>query len=189
MKHEPIRHTQCYRRGVKIITEDRVPDGLQMKTKLMRSTGERRQFEACAISTTLKDTPAGERRSSLVMINHLSGRVIKILADRQIDLSLIPLHDAAHDGAISFKNFPLLELNAELPVGLGVEGENHYPRGVTVQSMDDSGFRPGLPYSCDEAILFFRADAGHGEQARGLVDHEQSMVVMEDVAEVRHEQY
>lgn len=189
MKHEPIRHCQRFRRGVEIITENRVPDGLEMNTNLMRASGERRQFDMRAISTPLKDTPAGECRSSLFMINHLSGRVIEILADGQIDLAFIPFHDTDHNGPVGFMNFPLLKLNAELAVGFGVEGENDHPRGVAVQAMNDPGFPVGLPDPGDEAILLLGTYAGHGEQSRGLVDHQQTMVVIEDVAEVGHRQW
>ena len=86
-------------------------------------------------------------------------------------------------------NFPLLELNAELAVGFGVEGENDHPRGVAVQAMNDPGFPVGIPDPGDEAILFFRANAGYGEQSHRLVDHQQTMVVIEDVAEVGHRQW
>ena len=110
---------------------------------------------------------------------------IHVLAERQVDLTLAGLYPSGGDGDVALGDEPLLELAAQPAVGVGVEGHDDDAGCIAIQTVHDAGpWIRGLD-AAGEAILVAGADPRHRQQPRGLAEHDQVVVSVEQI-EVGH---
>ncbi len=85
---------------VEVVSENRMPDRLQMDPQLMRAAGERCELEAGAIVQSLEHLEAGDRVFPLLVIDDLAGTVVDVGPHRKIDDASIRNDSARHDGNV-----------------------------------------------------------------------------------------
>ncbi len=78
---------------------------------------------------------------------------IEVLAQGQVDLALVALDKAGHDGDVTLDDLAPLELPAQVAVGVGVEGHHHDARGLTVEAVGDPGARMRRRRPPGQAVL------------------------------------
>ena len=75
----------------------------------------------------------------------------------------------------------IMELPTQFTMGLSVQAHDDHAGRVAIESMDDAGPGEFTLHARGEAILLVRPDPRHGQQPGGLVEHENSLVLMNDV--------
>ena len=108
--------------------------------------------------------------------------------DGRVDLTLVTLHDAVDQRDVRLLDASLLELGRETAVrGVGI-GHDHQARGVLVQPVHDAGaqgaadarqVRHHRQQGVDQRAVRVAGTRMH-RQARGLVDHQELRVLVDD---------
>lgn len=104
----------------------------------------------------------------------------EVFAHGQVDGAGVLGHRACDDGVVELVNGAGLELDGEVSMGGGGEGEDHEAGGIAVESMHGRDVGEGLSKSRGEAVSLVGAASGHGEEAGGFIDDEDGLIVMED---------
>lgn len=184
-------------RGVEVITEDGMADGLEMEAELMAAAGSWFEFKTsdgqirigfgCGqASIEVSDVAsAGHPPSSLArfaafVIDHLERGVIHVLANREFDVPLVRLRMSGDQGVVGLLGLAVLKLATQFSMGFGIERHHDHPAGIPIQSVDDSGARVGVRDPAGETVRLFGADTGHGKEAGRLVQHDQPLIAVND---------
>ena len=122
---------------IKRIAEYWMTDVRKMHAKLMRPAGQWRKLQASAIGKTPKHLPLRRRRLAQLIIDKVPRRMVQIFSQRQIDLPRVAFDLAMNDRQIFLLHFAQFELPAELPMRLGIQGQNHQPGRIAIQTMHD----------------------------------------------------
>ena len=203
MKAQPVRRGHPGFAGIEIITQDDMADLLEVHSKLVASAGSWFQLDSgdrevwvgidagervVQIShfAAAGDLPACLAGLAVDMIDHLARRVVQVLADGKVDLAAVLLRMTGHQGVIGLLGLAILELAAQLSVSLGIECHHDHTTGVAIESMDDprSGMGGGDP--AGEAVGLLGADPRNREETGGLVQNDQTIVLMQDGGRLRH---
>ena len=172
------------RGGVRIqwIAQDGMSQGLQMDPELVAAPGHRSQQQPAAVrgGVVSQQRPAGEGRPAPRPVHHLARPVRPVRRQRQVDHAPGSRRPAAHHRQVVLLHPAPLERPTQARLRLGVQGEDQQPGGVHVQAMHHP--RPGMTllHPVQQAVLVPLAAAGHAEQPRRLVHHQQMAVAEAD---------
>jgi TolB protein len=155
----------------------------------MASAGDWFKLEASAgwVIEPLQNPIVGRCPTTELGVHDLDRGPQFALAEGEVDCAAFELGVSPREGHVPLRCFAGLELPREFTMGVRVEGEDDDPRGITVESVDDSGPRKSLRSPCGEAILLVGADSRDRQQPSGLVEDHQPAVVVKDRRESRHE--
>ena len=164
MKAQPVRGGHPGFAGIEIITQDDMADLLEVHSKLVTATGSGFQLNSSDRKvrvgidagerpiqithlTAAGDLPTCLAGLAMDMIDHLARWVVQVLADGKVDLAAVLLRMTGHQGVVGLLGLAILELAAQLSVGLGIECHHDHTTGVAIESMDDprSGMGGGDP--------------------------------------------
>ena len=197
MQAEPEGGFSPGSRGVEVITEDGMADGLEVEPELMAAAGSRFEFKTSdgqirigfgcgqARIEVADMTSAGHPPSSLAwfaafVVDHLERGMIHVLANREFDVPLVRLRMAGDQGVVGLLGLAVLKLAAQFSMGFGVERHHDHPAGVPIQSMDDSGSGMGGGDPACQAVRLLGPDTGNRQQAGRFVQHDQPLIAVND---------
>ena len=109
-----------------------------------------------------------------------------ITANRQVDQSGGLIGPPADKALVGFVNLSLLELPADLALGLTVEGHQDQPRGVTVEPVNHERVWKDLLDSAGQAVLEVRTTAWYREQPGRFVEYQQAIIAVDDSEVIAH---
>ena len=163
--------------------------GRGVDTDLMGASGVELEFEKAGAGPGRDDFPVGLCGAAAAADGHaLAGD--GMAADRALPCAGIAPGTSDDKGEVGFFGFPFAELAAEFPVGGVVFGGDEQTGGFAVKPMDDSG-SVGCASGGESAFAMMQeggregsgraAGSGMDVHAGGLVDHEDVLVLMEDI--------
>jgi len=176
------------RLAVEGVADDGMTGGGEVDADLVGAAGGRGDFDEGGAVEALTDAVDGARRTSAFDYCHALA-VSRVAADGAFDDSFRLLDASLHEGEVELLDAALLQLSREVGVSAVVLGDEEEAGGVLVESMDDS--RPEYAAdagkigavgqeSVDEGMSSMAGRGMHG-QARGLIDDEEVLVLVDDV--------
>lgn len=174
--------------GIERVTEDGVAYRGQMESDLVGTAGDGFDLHPGPVCEAGKHTPAGLGWPTRLRIDAIPWRPPRVAGDREIDQPLVIHGQSRHEALVSLADGTRLKLPAEVSLGLGIEGHQHQAGCVAIEPMNDDGPWKSRLHTTGQAVLQVRSTAWHCEQARWLVEDDQSEVTMNDPAgiHIRH---
>ncbi len=123
---------------VKGVSHDRMADGVKMDADLVTSARVRRDFQKRRSREVFADAIFRHGRFAFWMDAHASGTEC---FERLLDFAAL-LQAAPNKRQVRFFDRALLELEAQVPMGIGVLGEEDQAAGAAVQAVYDKDFYP-----------------------------------------------
>ena len=158
-----------------------MPQSQHMYAQLVRPPGLWHQPHAGFMLIRLEALPVGHGRFSGLMAHFLARTVRPIDDQRQIDLPRRRADMSGNAGHVNLLGLTLFELQPDMALSMGRQGKHHHPGGVSVQTVDQQCCRKHRLDPAEQTICQMRPPPRHRQQPVGLVDHQQFMVVMQDV--------
>src|SRR6056297_1469969 len=112
-------------RRVERVSEDRVTDFAHMYPELMTAPGLRKQTHPGFAAAPANHAPLRQRRASRFMVDLLKRPVRPVDSQRQVDSTGVLGDFAGNAGQVGLSDLALLELEAEVSLGVGGQRENH----------------------------------------------------------------
>ena len=187
MEHEPWVVIPRGARGVEGVAEDGSAQASRVghvDAELVGSAGNGFEPEPGAVGLSGEDAEVCDSRLSGIEADDLVWPVGPIDAEWEVDLARIGLDGSFDEGDVVFFDAASLELDGEVPLGAAVQTEHDQTRGVHIEAVDDHGPRgcgEEVQHAGGDAIGFVGAPAGDAEQAGGLVDHDEPLILVDDV--------
>ena len=147
----------------------------------MGATRDGGQLDQAVAVLHLQCFPQGQGVASFFMIHLLLRAVGPVDAERQVDLTRVCLRLAPHPGEVVLLGFPLAKLSAQLPMGIGIEGNDNDASGRHVEAMGRRRLGVLLLHPMQDAVFILGATPGDAQQASGLVDHHDVLVLEQDI--------
>jgi hypothetical protein len=169
------------------VSHDRVPDGGQMYADLMSPTRQRAHLKQCGIVMALEHAELGDGRSTAAFPDGPALTILHIPAERSFDATLVLLHPSVHQRKIRFLDGAILELSNERVIGRVALGEEDDAAGLFVEAVDDAGplgssdtsQRAPMEQAQQEGAPAVPR-AGIDDPSRGLIDHDEVLIFVED---------
>ena len=117
----------------------------------------------------------------MLVVHFLLGALIGVGAERQVYGAAVIPRVAGDAGDIELGEAALFKLAAEMALGTVMQAHDADARGVLVEPVHEACVAVMGPGAGGEAILEAGAVAGHHEKPALLVEHEDVLVLMENV--------
>ena len=170
---------------VQRIAHDRVTEGLQMDAQLVGPTGDGFEQESGDLRLALQDSPAGLARPAPLHIDPLAGPLWPVGGQRQVNAMPMPalrgFNHAMHHRQILLVHLVRLEGLAQPSLALGLAGHQHQARGGHIEPVHNPCVRPTGLHPCAQAVLLVWSAPRYGQQASGLIEHDQVLIDINDL--------
>jgi len=179
---EQARAARCnFRRGIELVPEDRVADGVQVHAKLVRAAGDRFEFDARGVGrgVTFDHPPSRAAWLAGGAIDDLLRPVRPIRGQGQVDLALVLRDDARHDRDIAFAHFAPRERSAHEPLHPRATSEKKQAGRRHVEPMDDERVGDVLSHTRRRAVGLVGTAPRDRQHPRRFVDDNQPPVGMD----------
>ena len=133
-----IRFSVHFFIAIDLVTDDRISDGGEVYSDLMRTTGEEIDLKECVL---VGDNPLVEKfRFSEFWVRWIHGShlfaIIGITSDERLDISLIVFHDTDDEGEVGLVDRSLGNLELECMHRLVVLRDDDESRCILVETVD-----------------------------------------------------
>ena len=126
---------QRIRMGVEVVTQDRMPQLQHMDAQLVRATCDGSQLDQAVAVLHFQFLPQGQGVTPLLVIHLLLRAVGPVDAERQVNLTRLCLRLTPHPGEVVLLGLPLAKLPTQLPMRVGIEGNDNDACGGHVEAM------------------------------------------------------
>ena len=161
-----------------------------VQPQLMGPAGQGRELNQALPQTCFPFLPKGDAQFPLLRVVDLIGAIFRIQPEFQSNLPRISCHLPAEQGQIVLFHLARGKLDRELAMRLSGQTKNHQAGRIHIQAMDSrllDAAGDHLPNPGCDAVLFLRAAAWHGQQPAGLVDHDQLLILIENIDSLVHD--
>ena len=170
--------------AVERVAHDGAAEALGMggvDAELVRAPRQRTEADECAALAALQHFVAGLRRLGVGRAHLLAGAVVGAGAQGQVDEAAVRRDGALEQGDVLLLHGARLEEGLQAAVHVGGLGDEHQAGGIHVQAVHHErafGLGQAAAHQAE-----YRGGVGlparHGEQAGGLVDDEQPLVLVD----------
>ena len=167
--------------GVEPVTQQRVADGEHVHAQLVRTAGDRCQFDAAPVATTLQYTPESQGVLAEFVVHHMPWLGRRIVAQGQVDAATVQFRLSPAQGGVGLFGFAVVKLPRQLAMSVRVTGQQNDAGGFPVQPMDNSRFRVAVFLQArNQAVLVVIGPSGDGEQQGRFIHHQYGGVLIDD---------
>jgi len=168
-------------RRIEGISQDRVPDFFHVYSELMAAPGLRHQAQTAVSALMAHQLPIGNCGLAALEIHMLLRPVRPIDDKRKVNGARLVGHLPPDHGHIAFLHLPFFELPAQMALGVGRQSENHHPRGIPIKPVHQKCLGESALHPRKQAVGKVRALARYAQQPAWLVDHENLVILMQDI--------
>jgi hypothetical protein len=176
--------------AVRQIAHEGKAEELEMDANLVRASGMQDRLDKSGPAEPIEHTITGGGGPTQLIVHGHPFAMRRMSSDRRTDFPFLSLHFATNDRMVDFIDLSAGELSRKSNVGFVIFGYDKATAGFFIQPVNDP--RAGhstdaaqatlamMEQSIDERV-FFMAGGGVNHQARLFVQHEQNVVLVQDI--------